>query len=753
MQTEMTDSANQNAQRDESAVAAVRRGDAERYRELVERHERRVYAVAWSRLGDAALAEEATQEAFIRAYRRLWLLGDGAKFAAWVNTIARRVAINFGLRHRRELDKCKRWALENPGISTAENSAGETDLLPTPETLRQTLAELPAAHRECLVLFYLEGKSGAEAAAALGISEAALRVRLHRARAAMRERLEEKLEGSLVKLGPAKTLVPAIMAAVLASSSAKAATGGVGAAVASVLAKIGFTKWLLPFASFISFIIFLPVLALSWLLVWMELKNFRDQKGFRARLFRENSRWGILWVALMMVGIWILMPRLNLRNWKTFYLILAGLAMVMLPFQIRRVSINRSPYSIAAMVCSSVLFLSFLLVGLDWLPVGGCMTLIILQSLVMVRYQTQQPMRMDYNLFLRGAEGLLKAADADVPEQHNCTEKELLTFARFLGTRWLASSHHWTEAGLELRLTPANASVWGMLRNLPIWSQGSRLLLQPDGKVAAKLGQNDRKILRRLQGEKLPADSELENMVSRAIESARGKFRTGDLAATERAIGQVSEADVFIKPRVRTVSSRVQRGIMIGCVLFVAGVLFLPKLITGSFPAFSFQDISRQNYQRAMNDLKTAKTEEKHFYALDAAAKESFVAGEIVEARNYARELMTLLPRYKGDWNYGNAIQDANLVLGRIAVREGKIEAAKRYLIAAGKSPGSPQMDSFGPNLTLAKDLLEKGERDTVLEYFTLCRKFWKMDYGKLDEWMHEVMDGKNPDFGANLLY
>jgi RNA polymerase sigma-70 factor, ECF subfamily len=185
------------AQLDESAVAAVRGGDAERYRELVERHERRVFAVAWSRLGDAALAEEATQEAFIRAYRRLWLLGDGAKFSGWVNTIARRVAINFGLRHRRELNKRERWALENVQRPRRENSAAETDPLHTPETLRQTLAELPAAHRECLVLFYLEGKSGAEAAAALGISESALRVRLHRARAAMRERLEEKLEGSL----------------------------------------------------------------------------------------------------------------------------------------------------------------------------------------------------------------------------------------------------------------------------------------------------------------------------------------------------------------------------------------------------------------------------------------------------------------------------------------------------------------------------------------------------------------------------
>src|SRR5665213_4497704 len=109
MQTEMTESALQNAEQDEAAVAAVRNGDAERYRELVERHERRVFAVAWSRLGDASLAEDATQEAFVRAYQRLWLLGDGAKFAGWVNTIVRRVAINFGIRHRRELDKRERW--------------------------------------------------------------------------------------------------------------------------------------------------------------------------------------------------------------------------------------------------------------------------------------------------------------------------------------------------------------------------------------------------------------------------------------------------------------------------------------------------------------------------------------------------------------------------------------------------------------------------------------------------------------------
>jgi hypothetical protein len=74
-------------------------------------------------------------------------------------------------------------------------------------------------------------------------------------------------------------------------------------------------------------------------------------------------------------------------------------------------------------------------------------------------------------------------------------------------------------------------------------------------------------------------------------------------------------------------------------------------------------------------------------------------------------------------------------------------------LIAADKSPGSPVMDGFGPNMTLAKDLLEKGERDTVLEYFMLCREFWKMDCGKLNKWMQEVMDKKTPDFGGNIFY
>jgi len=183
-------------------------------------------------------------------------------------------------------------------------------------------------------------------------------------------------------------------------------------------------------------------------------------------------------------------------------------------------------------------------------------------------------------------------------------------------------------------------------------------------------------------------------------------------------------------------------------VLLVIVPILLPLTLRKNHPV-----TPEGKLERANQELSVAATDEDRFYALDDAAKESFVVGKVEDARKYATELLAFAPKFESNWNYGNAIQDGNLVLGRIAVRDGQIEEAKQYLLAAGKSKGSPQMDSFGPNMSLAKDLLEKGERDTVLQYFELCRKFWTMDYGKLDDWRQEVKAGKIPDFGANLVY
>jgi hypothetical protein len=152
-------------------------------------------------------------------------------------------------------------------------------------------------------------------------------------------------------------------------------------------------------------------------------------------------------------------------------------------------------------------------------------------------------------------------------------------------------------------------------------------------------------------------------------------------------------------------------------------------------------------------DLGAAQNERERFYALGPAAKTALGRGQSDKAATLAKELEKLAPKYKRDWNYGNAIQNANQVLGRIALSNGDVAEAKKRLLASADSDGSPQMNSFGPNMQLAKDLLAKGEKDVVIQYFERCGKFWKMGTGKLAAWTKQVQAGKTPDFGANLKY
>jgi hypothetical protein len=140
------------------------------------------------------------------------------------------------------------------------------------------------------------------------------------------------------------------------------------------------------------------------------------------------------------------------------------------------------------------------------------------------------------------------------------------------------------------------------------------------------------------------------------------------------------------------------------------------------------------------------------YYALARLAKAAYAAGDMVKAKALATELLGDATNPK-DWNYGNAIHDGNMVLGLVSLRAGDTPSAVNYLHEAGKSPGSPQMNSFGPNMTLAKALVEAGQDTAVLQYFDECRAFWKMGGKKLDDWSAMVRGGGKPNFGANLLY
>jgi hypothetical protein len=174
---------------------------------------------------------------------------------------------------------------------------------------------------------------------------------------------------------------------------------------------------------------------------------------------------------------------------------------------------------------------------------------------------------------------------------------------------------------------------------------------------------------------------------------------------------------------------------------------------TGCFLFVSFPTTWEGRYEKAFTDVGAAADDRRRFYALGEAAKAAFEIGKVEEAQEHAQHALSLARQFRSDWNYGNAIHDGHMVLGRVALRRGDVETAKRELIEAGNTPGSPQLNSFGPNMSLAKDLLERKETETVVDYFELCGRFWKMEAGNLKQWSVRAKSGEIPDFGANLDY
>ena len=143
-------------------------------------------------------------------------------------------------------------------------------------------------------------------------------------------------------------------------------------------------------------------------------------------------------------------------------------------------------------------------------------------------------------------------------------------------------------------------------------------------------------------------------------------------------------------------------------------------------------------------------TDKERDYLLQSLAKAALAAGKPEKAKEYAEKMLS---QNSPGWNYGNNIHFGNIILGKIALASNDLEQAKKRLIEAGKTPGSPQLNSFGPDMFLAKELLKKGQKDTVLEYLELCSKFWKRSkyLQKLQKWSAEVKEGKIPNFGPNL--
>ena len=109
---------------------------------------------------------------------------------------------------------------------------------------------------------------------------------------------------------------------------------------------------------------------------------------------------------------------------------------------------------------------------------------------------------------------------------------------------------------------------------------------------------------------------------------------------------------------------------------------------------------------------------------LEEMAEAAVEIGRLDEADSLAALLLIEYVEW-GGWMEGNLLHNANQVRGRVALRRGDVSRAREYLAAAGDTPGSPQLNSFGPQFMLARELLQRDEPDAVLAYLSAVRRFW----------------------------
>lgn len=181
-------------------MAGARGGDEESFTALMRRHNQRLFRLARAVVRDAREAEDVVQEAYLRAFTHLEQFEGRARFATWLSRIALHEALARVRRDRRLATLGEEVKLSDlPAISTVgpEQQTANREL---GAALAAAVDGLPESHRAVFVLREVEGLSTAETAAVLGLSEPNVKVRLHRARVALRSDLERRLGGEVPRL-------------------------------------------------------------------------------------------------------------------------------------------------------------------------------------------------------------------------------------------------------------------------------------------------------------------------------------------------------------------------------------------------------------------------------------------------------------------------------------------------------------------------------------------------------------------------
>ena len=175
---------------DEELVGLVRAGQVDAFEHLYRRHYGRAYRVAYGMTGRREVAEELTQEVFMRAFERLNLFKGESKFSTWLHRVAVNHCLNHHARSRRDV-LLRAGDLESEPLSDA--AAGQEARLRSrqvQEQMHRALLELEPVARMVVILRDVEGLSYQEIAERLNCSAGTIASRLNRARRELARRLD-----------------------------------------------------------------------------------------------------------------------------------------------------------------------------------------------------------------------------------------------------------------------------------------------------------------------------------------------------------------------------------------------------------------------------------------------------------------------------------------------------------------------------------------------------------------------------------
>lgn len=171
---------------DQAIIARILEGNDEAFAELVARHHDRCARIAWRILGNREDAEEAVQDAFLRAYRALASYEDRERFSAWLT----RILVN-QCRSLRARSAKRDVVFSDVDVSEMLIASTSPDAGDSWPDLEHALALLPADQREALVLRYADDLTYQEMSRITGAGESALKMRVQRAFTRLRTLLKE----------------------------------------------------------------------------------------------------------------------------------------------------------------------------------------------------------------------------------------------------------------------------------------------------------------------------------------------------------------------------------------------------------------------------------------------------------------------------------------------------------------------------------------------------------------------------------